>query len=126
MDSGARKIVLVSRKGADSHAAKDLLQELKKRNVRVFSEACDIADSDEVKDLLDCLRDMNMPQVRGVVQGAMVRKVSTWLATASILFVQLNRLSGFTIRKHVTQRLDGSDSAQSARYNQPAHPVVED
>ena len=39
--------------------------------------------------LLGCLQAMNMPQVRGVIQGAMVLKVSTWLATASILFVQL-------------------------------------
>jgi short-subunit dehydrogenase involved in D-alanine esterification of teichoic acids len=89
VDSGARNVVLVSRKGAHSHAAKDLLQELKKQTVRVYSEACDIADSDELKNLLDCLREMNMPQVRGVIQGAMVLRVSTWPAIAFILSIQL-------------------------------------
>jgi hypothetical protein len=51
--------------------------DLKKRAVRVYSEACDIADSDELKNLLNCLPEMNMPQVRGVIQGAMVLKVGT-------------------------------------------------
>ena len=76
VDSGARNIVLVSRGGTQSQMSKDLLTELKKRNVRVCSEACDIADSEKLENLLDRVRAMNMPQIRGVIQGAMVLRVS--------------------------------------------------
>lgn len=51
--------------------------ELQNRNVVVLSDACDVADNGQLTNLLDSLRKMRMPQIRGVIQGAMILRVST-------------------------------------------------
>lgn len=42
---GAKNLVLLSRSGPHSEAAKELLQELKEHTTRVETPSCDVADA---------------------------------------------------------------------------------
>jgi NAD(P)-dependent dehydrogenase (short-subunit alcohol dehydrogenase family)/acyl carrier protein len=68
---GAKHLVLVGRRGPaddDAHAA---LAELKAQGVKVYAEACDIADAQAADDLFKRLK-RTAPPIAGIIHGAMV------------------------------------------------------
>lgn len=71
---GAKNLILLSRRGAVQDAAKRLVQELELTCDRIATPACDVTDSEALRDAIEkCLE--KMPPVRGCIQGSMVLKV---------------------------------------------------
>ncbi|KAI0854080.1 hypothetical protein F5Y00DRAFT_250253 [Daldinia vernicosa] len=71
VERGARHLILLSRSGAKSTEAQELVAELARSGTKVKTPACDIADQKALRLVLDeCLRDM--PAVRGCIQSSMV------------------------------------------------------
>lgn len=68
-DRGARHLVLVGRRGAQSETAREEIAALEGRGVRVLAEACDIADYPSVQHLLAKVR-ATLPPLRGIVHAA--------------------------------------------------------
>ncbi|KAI1644355.1 KR domain-containing protein [Daldinia loculata] len=66
VERGARHLILLSRSGAKSTEAQELVAELTSSRTQVKTPACDIADRKALRLALDeCLRDM--PVVRGCI-----------------------------------------------------------
>jgi NADP-dependent 3-hydroxy acid dehydrogenase YdfG len=72
---GAKNIVLVSRSGSSTGKVKELLDELTALGANILVRRCDVADRDSVGRLI-ASELVGMPEVRGVVHGAMVLRVS--------------------------------------------------
>lgn len=71
---GARNLILLSRSGPRTDAARELLEDLRAQDVHVEAPACDITSSEALAHVLeDCSK--TMPPVKGCIQGAMVLKV---------------------------------------------------
>jgi phthiocerol/phenolphthiocerol synthesis type-I polyketide synthase C len=68
---GARHLVLLSRRGIETPAAREVLAEFKAAGVAVAAPACDVADADALRDALAGVG-ADMPPLRGVVHAAMV------------------------------------------------------
>ena len=77
--NGARHLILVSRNGSVTGKVKELVDELTITGASIAVRRCDVADSKAVQNLF--LSELvGMPQVRGVIHGAMVLEVSSlWL-----------------------------------------------
>jgi hypothetical protein len=71
---GANNLVLLSRSGPRSSAAKALIEELIQQNVHVETPSVDVGDIQKLRSVLEGLARV-MPPVRGCVQAAMVLKV---------------------------------------------------
>lgn len=72
---GARNLVLLSRSGPKSEAAKMLVDELQKRGVNVSTPAVDISNLEELVDNLKRIM-KSMPPVRGCIQATVALRVS--------------------------------------------------
>ena len=79
---GARNLILLSRSGPHSEAAKELLQELKDCSTRVEAVSCDVVNTVSLRYVLDDLQH-TMPPVRGCVQASIVLKVGFFLRCIS-------------------------------------------
>ncbi|KAI9892063.1 MAG: Type I Iterative PKS [Vezdaea aestivalis] len=72
---GARNLILLSRSGATSDAAKELVSELEAGNVRVATPTCDITKEESLAMTLEeCAH--TMPPVKGCIQASMVLRDS--------------------------------------------------
>ncbi|KAL5090988.1 hypothetical protein Trisim1_003950 [Trichoderma cf. simile WF8] len=70
-DRGAKNLILPSRSGAASKAAKELIEELTARGINIVAPKCDVASETELADVLDnCAR--TMPPIKGCINAAMV------------------------------------------------------
>ena len=70
-----KNIVLISRSGMQSPDAQSLLDEFARLEVRLKVYACDVSNAEDLNQTLNlCFRDM--PPIRGVIQSAMVIRVS--------------------------------------------------
>lgn len=74
VDHGARYLVLVSRSGAAAGKVKTLIDELTALGAKVIVKLCDVSDSRSVNDLVHSGM-AGMPEIKGVIHGAMVLKV---------------------------------------------------
>jgi NAD(P)-dependent dehydrogenase (short-subunit alcohol dehydrogenase family) len=75
VNHGARNLILVSRGGTMTGKVNQLIDELNAVGAKVLVKRCDVSDSKSVDTLIQ--KEMvSMPEVRGVVHGAMVLKVS--------------------------------------------------
>jgi len=75
VDQGARNLVLVSRSGTVAGKVKTLIDELASVGAKVIVKRCDVSDSNSVETLIR--KEMaGMPEIKGVIHGAMVLKVS--------------------------------------------------
>lgn len=71
---GAKNLILLSRRGATHPSATEFIKELESTCDKVSAPACDVTDADTLKRVLDeCL--VEMPPVKGCIQGSMVLKV---------------------------------------------------
>ena len=71
---GARNLVLLSRSGAKSSAAKALVSELKKQGVCVVTPQVDIGNIHDLKRTLDDQADL-LPPIRGCIQATVTLRV---------------------------------------------------
>jgi NAD(P)-dependent dehydrogenase (short-subunit alcohol dehydrogenase family) len=71
---GARNIVLVSRSGSTSGKVKELIDQLTDEGATIAVRRCDVSNSDSVDNLVENEL-VGMPEVRGVIHGAMVLHV---------------------------------------------------
>nr|XP_001396949.2 polyketide synthase [Aspergillus niger CBS 513.88] len=70
---GVKHLILLSRSGAVSDDAIELVSELTERGVNVITPKCDVSNADSLASALsDCER--TMPRVKGVIQASMVLK----------------------------------------------------
>ncbi|TLD29138.1 hypothetical protein PspLS_03477 [Pyricularia sp. CBS 133598] len=70
---GAKSLILISRKGAVTPEAKELVAELQDSGVKVAAPACDATNKVALRHALDeC--SANMPPIKGVIQCSMVLK----------------------------------------------------
>ncbi len=66
-------MLLLSRSGARTEAALDLLKEMRMKGVSIVAAACDITDEQALLSVLEtCSREM--PPIKGCIQGSMVLK----------------------------------------------------
>lgn len=72
VDNGARKLCFLSRSGARSAEAQELVSMLERRGARVLAPVCDITDGAAVRAVVDQLASEDGSGVKGVVQCAMV------------------------------------------------------
>jgi hypothetical protein len=71
---GAKHIVFLSRSGSKKPEAKETLQTLRDNGAYVAAYSCNIANADEVQNVIgQCAKEF--PPIRGAIQGAMVLKV---------------------------------------------------
>ncbi|KAI1299034.1 hypothetical protein F5Y03DRAFT_254380 [Xylaria venustula] len=68
---GVKYLVILSRSGATSDSARDLMQELASHHVHVAAPECDISDTASLKKVLDKVA-VTMPPIKGCIQGSMV------------------------------------------------------
>ena len=72
---GAKSLILISRSGMDATGATDTVEALKRPGVVITVRKCDVADKNGLSAVLqECVQ--ALPPIRGIVQGAMVLKVS--------------------------------------------------
>ena len=72
----ARNFILLSRSGAKSKEAIDLIEELRSRRVEIAAPPCDVSVEDEVSTILGNYRS-TMPPIKGCIQASMVLKVGS-------------------------------------------------
>lgn len=75
VSKGAKNIVLVSRSGSATGKVKDLIDELALGGANIVVRQCDVVNSNSVENLI-ANELVGMPEIRGVVHGAMVLHVS--------------------------------------------------
>jgi NAD(P)-dependent dehydrogenase (short-subunit alcohol dehydrogenase family) len=98
---GARNIVLVSRRATINERVQALVDSLAPLGVRIIVKACDVSSQESVEALVK--EEMKgLPPVRGVIQGAMVLRVSL---ISSVEYLVTNTTLGHAVREHVSGRL---------------------
>jgi hypothetical protein len=75
VSKGAKNIVLVSRSGSTTGKVKQLIDELTLGGANIVVRQCDVVNSISVENLITNEL-VAMPEIRGVVHGAMVLHVS--------------------------------------------------
>lgn len=73
---GAKHLIFISRSGAASEAAQELVTELEAAGCNVDVFACDVSDEAALSKVMDDCK-ARLPQIKGCVQGSMVLKVRT-------------------------------------------------
>ncbi|KAI1080984.1 hypothetical protein F5B20DRAFT_588940 [Whalleya microplaca] len=68
---GARHLILLSRSGIKTQAARELVASLENNGVCVYAPRCDITDSDAVQAVFRHAR-TSMPPIKGCIHGSMV------------------------------------------------------
>jgi len=74
LDQGARNIVILSRSGMRHHEAARTVAQLQERGANVMIKQCDVSDKEQVAAVVESLAAVG--PVKGVIQGAMVLRVS--------------------------------------------------
>ena len=78
---GARHLVLLSRSGTRSDAAKNLVERLTKMGVKVYAPPCDISSAEDLGKVIAHVQNA-MPPIRGCIHGALVVIVSVGVSNA--------------------------------------------
>ena len=86
-DHGARNIVALSRSGGRDPQSAAFIRDMQARGVRVVGRACDITSREQLANLARDMGQDGLPPVRGIVQSAMVLRVSPY---TSLLALHLN------------------------------------
>ena len=114
---GARNLVFASRSGLAKQSSRDLVDELNSKGAKVAVFSCDVSKVEQIDDLLaEC--STTMPPIRGMIQAAMVIKVSHILSSLSLALT----IPELLLPKHVFGRLHRLARAQSPRDMEPPQP----
>lgn len=76
-DHGAKYIAFISRSGDSTTKAQETLKDLRAKNVHAVAYSCDVANASMLKDTILGIEE-EMPIIKGVIQGAMVLRDSTF------------------------------------------------
>ncbi|RYO75255.1 hypothetical protein DL764_010541 [Monosporascus ibericus] len=68
---GARHLVLLSRSGVKSDAAKALVTKLEADGVSIYAPSCDVSEEKEISSVIEHV-EASMPAIKGCIHGAMV------------------------------------------------------
>ena len=74
---GAQKVVLLSRSGKTNERVTTLIQEARAEGAEIIVKACDVSDKLQVRETIEWCKVLG--PIRGVVQSAMVLRVSSRL-----------------------------------------------
>ena len=80
-DLGVKSLILISRSGIDAPGAADAVEALRRTDVAITVRKCDVADTESLLTLHQDFAD-TLPPIRGVVQCAMVLRVSAAIESA--------------------------------------------
>ncbi|PTB63211.1 polyketide synthase [Trichoderma citrinoviride] len=72
---GAKHLIFISRSGAASESAQELVQELEAAGCKVYVFACDVSDEAALSKTIDDCK-ARLPEIKGCVQGSMVLRDS--------------------------------------------------
>jgi len=81
VDRNAKNLILLSRSGPRLQIAKEFLNELRTRGVRVEAPPCDVSDAKIMAKVFEDLS-RSMPPIKGCIQGSMVRRVSRYIISS--------------------------------------------
>lgn len=101
---GAKNLILLSRSGPRTDAARTLVEELRAQGVQVEAPACDVTCTDSLSTVLaHCAH--TMPPIKGCIQGTMVLKVSKFgiheeLMMTFCIFDPADNMLGCNIREN--------------------------
>lgn len=70
---GAKNLIIPSRSGPSSRAARDVLAELEAQGIRAVTPICDVSVAESLSEMLDECR--AMPPIKGCINAAMVLQV---------------------------------------------------
>ena len=73
-EHGARNLVFINRSGLKKQEAKDTIALLQNRGVNAVVLSCDVADASKLTEHVNSVQKIR--PIKGVIQGAMVLKVS--------------------------------------------------
>lgn len=79
VDRGARNLILLARSGVRTQEARDFVDDMTRRGVRVATPPCDVADAKALESVLEQCRRDGMPRVRGAIQATMVLRDAVFL-----------------------------------------------
>jgi len=117
---GARNLAFISRSGDSSGTGKAFLKQLEGLGCTAKAYACDIADREQLRHVLEqCQSDM--PSIRGVIQCAMVLRVSYTLFPLGFCYLISCRI-GHNLRNHDLRRVDRVHAPQDPRQLEPSQP----
>ncbi|WP_290702999.1 type I polyketide synthase [Amphritea sp.] len=71
VEKGAKHLLLVSRRGAQSEEAQDFLQQCEIKKISVRAEACDVSNREALSEIIK-LCDHELPPLKGVIHAATV------------------------------------------------------
>jgi hypothetical protein len=89
-DHGARNLILINRSGLQNQEARDTVQALKSKGASVVAYSCDITDSVKVEATI-AQAAKEMPPIKGVIQGAMLLRVSVFGLLISLVLTESTR-----------------------------------
>ncbi|KKY13349.1 putative lovastatin nonaketide synthase [Diplodia seriata] len=75
---GAQNLIFLSRSGASSDAAQELIEDLKRMGIRCEVFECDVSDDGVLLAALRSCEESGMPKIAGVIQGATQLKDSAF------------------------------------------------
>lgn len=109
-DRGAKHIIMASRSGGTSDAARELIAELNARHVDVVAPQCDVSSESSLAGVLeDCARS-GMPPVRGCINAAMVLQDAIFQDSMTFaqwdLAVRSKVQSSYNLHRLLPQNLD--------------------
>jgi hypothetical protein len=73
--NGAKSLVFLNRSGLSKEKSQRTVRELEEKGVQVMVQVCNISDEIEVQQMIVDVSHC-APPIRGIIQGAMVVKVS--------------------------------------------------
>ena len=73
-DQGVKNIIVLSRSGLKSETSQQFAGHLQKSGTRLVGLSCDVSDLSQLESALGSVSEL--PPIRGVIQAAMVLKVS--------------------------------------------------
>lgn len=73
---GAHNIVALSRSGGRDEQSQAFIREMNDKGINVVGKACDVTCQEQIQSLVDDIKEAGMPPIRGIIQSAMVLRVS--------------------------------------------------
>ncbi len=117
VQQGAKNLVFLSRSGSTKPESKKAIEELSDKGARVTAYSCDVGNAEEVQEVLrQCSQEF--PPIRGVIQGAMVLKVSR--LQSNLIWATLTTLPGRNFSKYDPRPVHGCNPTKSQRQLEPS------
>lgn len=99
---GAQNLIFLTRSGASSDAAQELVEDIKRMGVRCEVFECDVSDDGTLLAALRSCEESGMPKIAGVVQAAVEFKVSILLLRRRWMKMTDRINAELSIRIHVS------------------------